>query len=263
MDSLIINTKINKNINIPKNIININDTDYILAKKLNMIDTPDDFYNMIEIEEEFLDDYYSFLDELYLSENDSFRKKEVLYLNETYYDIPVRIKKIYKNYAFGEISHMNYVYIPKKFVNNLSFNELVSMNIIYKNNNWKCININQKVKPVLINQLEIEKKYTNYTKELYHIPYQENLGFILGKNGNNLKKIFKNYFKNNPQNIKFFGPDIKNFDEWYNYANLPSFNFENNNLNYTEVTISHEINYDYIKKMNFDYINDILMKLYY
>lgn len=263
MESLIISTKIDKNINLPKNIININETDYILAKETNIIDTPDDFYNMIEKEEEFLDDYNSFLDELCLSENDCFRKKEVLNLDETYYDIPVRIKKIYKNYAFGEISNMNNVYISKNFIYNLSFNELVSMNIIYKNNNWKCIKINKKVEPVLINKLEIEKKYTNYSKELYHIPYQENIGLILGKNGSNLKKIFKNYFKNNPQEIKYFGPDIKNFDEWYNYSNLPSFNFENNNINYTEVTISYEMNYDYIKKMNFDYIKDILMKLYY
>jgi len=263
MDSLIINTKIDKNINFSKNVVNINETDYVLSKELNIIDTPDDFYNMIEKEEEFLDDYYSFLDELYLSENDSFRKIEILDLNEVYYDIPVRITRIYKNYAFGKISDINDVYIPKNFIYNLSFNELVSMNIVFKNNNWKCIKINKKVEPVLINKLEIEKKYTNYTKELYHIPYQQNLGLILGKNGNNLKKIFKNYFQNNPQKIKFFGPTIKNFDDWYNYANLPTFNFENNNINYTEVTISYEINYDYIKKMNFDYIKDILMKLYY
>ena len=133
----------------------------------------------------------SFLDELYLSENDYFRKIEILDLNEVYYDIPVRITIIYKNYAFGKISDINDVYIPKKFIYNLSFNELVSMNIVFKNNNWKCIKINKKVEPVLINKLEIEKKYTNYTKELYHIPYQQNLGLILGKNGNNLKDIQK------------------------------------------------------------------------
>ena len=74
---------------------------------------------ILEKEEEFLDDYNSFLDELCLSENDCFRKKEVLNLDETYYDIPVRIKKIYKNYAFGEISNMNNVYISKNFIYNL------------------------------------------------------------------------------------------------------------------------------------------------
>ena len=60
MDSLIINTKIDKNINFSKNVVNINETDYVLSKELNIIDTPDDFYNMIEKEEEFLDDYYVF-----------------------------------------------------------------------------------------------------------------------------------------------------------------------------------------------------------
>ena len=158
MDSLVLNTKINTKL--PKDITNITKEDIYLSKHLNIIDYKDDFDLMIDNEEEFLDDYYDFLREIEISENNKLIESEVIIVNNIYQNIPVRINKIYNKYAFGLINNHTNVYIPKKFINNISLNELVSMNILYNKNknNWKCVSLNRKCEPILINSVNIEKK---------------------------------------------------------------------------------------------------------
>ena len=88
-------------------------------------------------------------------------------------------------------------------------------------------------------------------------------GKMIGKNGNILKKVIKDYLINNQDEIIYFNPeplDWTNFDEWYENANIPKLDINNTCIEYTEVKVYYKIK---IGRMRFDPIQDFLMKLYY
>ena len=139
------------------------------------------------------------------------------------------------------------------------------MDLIYKeydNNCWKAIRINDKknYEPVLVNELIINNDDGNYIHNTYHIPFQD-IGKMIGKNGNILKKVIKDYLINNRDDIIHFNPeplDWINFDKWYDNANIPKLDI-NNYKEYTEIKLYYKKN----DKLKFDPVKDFIMKLYY
>lgn len=271
MYSLLVKTSLNERVDFDDKTIGIHKEDFEISKNLGLLED-DEFTLMIEKEEDFINEREKFIDELYISESDSLMKYECIYTDETYKDIPVRITRIEKNQAFGLINNITSVYIPKNFISKLVVGELVSMDILYKEdenhiNTWKCIKINDKCEPVLIYKYLYEKEDAIYTEQKYIVPLQD-IGFIIGNNGNNIKTIIKNYLKKNSSEIILFNncedSETKfkeSFSEWYNDANIPSINIENNN--FTEITIYYEVKKNIMDKLNFNPIKDFIMKLYY
>jgi len=262
--------KLNEN-NCGYEMTGITDEDIKLAQEVGLLDPVDDFEIMIDKEQEFINEGEKFIDELEISENPQWFEIEGIYTkyNYIYYNIPVRINTIKDRYAFGSIDGEDNVYIPKSLIHNISLNELASINLIYKEsgeNKWKAIKINKKNKcePVLVNELIIEgNEEFIYTQNTYHIPRQD-IGKMIGRNGNILKKVIKNYLKNNSESIYYFNPepfDWNNFDEWYDNANIPSLDI-NNIGDYTEVKLYNKIKITDKDNINFDPVKDFIMKLY-
>ena len=247
----------------------INEEDIELAQEVGILNQTDDFENMITNEEEYLEDLDQFIYELeVLSQSSDWFECEGIYTNNyVYKDVPVRVNIKKANYAFGGIDGVNNVYIPKSLLNKITTNEIVSMDLIYKecdNNCWKAIRINDKknYKPVLVNELIIRNNDGDDTYSTYHIPFQD-IGKMIGKNGNILKKVIKDYLINNQDEIIYFNPeplDWTNFDEWYENANITKLDINNTCIEYTEVKVYYKIK---IGRMRFDPIQDFLMKLYY
>ena len=91
----------------------------------------------------------------------------------------------------------------------------------------------------------------------------QDIGKMIGKNGNILKKVIKDYLINNLDEIIYFNPeplDWTNFDKWYENANIPKLDINNTCTEYTEVKVYYKIK---IPRIQFDPIQDFLMKLYY
>ena len=253
----------------------ITNEDIELAQELGLIDsTKDDFELMIDSEEQYLldqeEEYNKSVDELEISHHSGLFECETIYNNYIYNNIPVRVNIKKNNYGFGSIDGINNVYIPKSLLNRVSVNELVSADLIYKkygDNDWKVIKINDKKKyePVLIYESIITHDDNIHIENTYHIPYQD-IGKMIGKNGNILKKIMKDYFINNKDQLIYFNPepiDWYKFDEWYDNANIPSLDINNYNTDYTEITLYYEINEDFKEQMKFEPVRDFIMKLYY
>ena len=270
-------TNINNNINndIASFYKGITNEDIELAQELGLINsTKDDFELMIDHEEEYLldqvEEYNKSLNELEISHHSGLFECETIYNNNIYYNIPIRVNIKKNHYGFGSIDGINNVYIQKSLLDKVSVNELVSANIIYKkngDNDWKVIKINDKKKyePVLIYESIIKCGDNINIENTYHIPRQD-IGKMIGKNGNILKKIMKDYFINNKDQLIYFNPepiDWYKFDEWYDNANIPSLDINNYNTDYTEITLYYEINEDFKEQMKFEPVRDFIMKLYY
>ena len=253
----------------------ITNEDIELAQELGLIDsTKDDFELMVDYEEEYLldqeEEYNKSVDELEISQHSGLFECETIYNNYIYNNIPIRVNIKKNNYGFGSIDGINNVYIPKSLLDRVSVNELVSADLIYKkygDNDWKVIKINDKKKyePVLIYESIITYDDNIHIENTYHIPHQD-IGKMIGKNGNILKKIMKDYFINNKDQLIYFNPepiDWYKFDEWYDNANIPSLDINNYNTDYTEITLYYEINEDFKEQMKFEPVRDFIMKLYY
>jgi len=268
--SLLIKTAI-KDIIFEPNIIGITNQDIFLAENINLINKTNDFYKMMDNEEDIINDYFNSLEELERFDNSNLLESECIYTDFIYQDIPVRIKTINKNEAFGQINNDSNIYISKKNLNNLIVGELVSMNIMYNEcgiNSWKCISVNKKCNPVLVSKYLMEKNDSIYTEQKYHIPLQD-IGYFIGKNGNNLKNIIKSYLLLNKNDIKLLNKCENSeelfkddFNTWYETANIPSINLKNIS-NYTELSLYYEIDKDSKSTLKFNPITDFLMKLYY
>ena len=91
--SLLIKTAI-KDIIFEPNIIGITNQDIFLAENINLINKTNDFYKMMDNEEDIINDYFNSLEELERLDNSNLLESECIYTDFIYQDIPVRIKTI-------------------------------------------------------------------------------------------------------------------------------------------------------------------------
>ena len=247
----------------------LNTQDYILAKELGIIDDPndlDDFDKMIEFEEEFNDEHQSFEDEKHFLEGEYYTKCEFIEKNKTYENIEVRIVKKWNTWALGSIDGNKCVYIPNSLSRNVSIGELSSMSIVFtglKPNPWKAIHVNKKIEPVEIEEVScIHEKISEYIKmKTFHIPKQD-IGKMVGKNGQNINKIMKDFIYNNPMSSELF--DDNQYDgsnEWLtNATDIPKFNITNRG-EYSVVNMWYN-KFLENRCIEFDPINDLFKKMY-
>ena len=155
-------------------------------------------------------------------------------------------------------------------MDNASIGELVKMSLIYSGimpNPWKAVNIEQKIDPVEINNITSIEYFMDSSerKEVakmrtFHIPKQD-IGKMVGKNGQNIRKIMKDYFYNNHyMAYVFHDMEYGDSDKWWDEADIPKFNIVNK-ADYTEVDIWYNSILDE-QSISFDPIKDLFQKMY-
>jgi len=247
----------------------ITDDDYILAKKLGIIDNfedLDDFDKMICEEEEFNDERQAFDDEKEYFEAGYVASCEYIIPNHKYENIDVRVIKKFPNWALGSIDGNKCVYIPKSLINKVSYGELVSMTLVYtvlNPNPWKAVHVSMKIDPVEMDEIMNIKDMECIKMKTFHIPKQD-IGKMVGKNGNNITRIMKDYLYNNQgilYSCLFSDASYDGSNEWFeNATDLPKFNITNHE-EYTVVNMWYNSVLDY-PHIDFDPVKDLLQKMY-
>ena len=241
--------------------------DYVLAKELGILDNPEDlsdFDKMIMEEEEFNDERQEFYDELERLEAGYVASCEYILPNHKYENIDVRVIKKFPNWALGSIDGNKCVYIPKSLINKVSYGELVSMTLAYTGlnpNPWKAVHVSMKIGPVEMDEIMNIKDMECIKMKTFHIPKQD-IGKMVGKNGNNITRIMKDYLYNNPFNSCLFSDtSYDGSNEWFeNATDLPKFNITNHG-EYTVVNMWYNSVLDN-GCIDFDPVKDLLQKMY-
>jgi hypothetical protein len=245
----------------------ITDDDYVLAKELGILDNPkdlDDFDKMICEEEEFNDERQAFEDELDRLDAGYIATCECMIPNHTYENIDVRVIKKFSNWALGSIDGNKCVYIPKSLINKVSYGELVSMTLVYTGlnpNPWKAIHASKKIDPVEMGEIMNINDTECMKMKTFHIPKQD-IGKMVGKNGNNISRIMKDYLYNNPNDSCLFSDEsYDGTNEWFqNATDIPKFNITNQE-EYTAVNMWYNSVLDNMY-IHFDPVKDLLQKMY-
>ena len=241
--------------------------DYVLAKELGILDNPgdiDDFDKMIMEEEAFNDEHQAFEDELERLNTGYVATCECIIPNHKYENIDVRVIKKFPNWALGSIDGNKCVYIPKSLINKVSYGELVSTTLVYTGlnpNPWKTVHVSMKIDPVEMDEIMNIKDMECIKMKTFHIPKQD-IGKMVGKNGNNITRIMKDYLYNNPFNSCLFSDaSYDGSNEWFeNATDLPKFNITNQE-EYTVVNMWYNSVIDY-PHIDFDPVKDLLQKMY-
>ena len=241
--------------------------DQVLAKELGILDNSediDDFDKMIMEEEEFNDERQEFYDELERLEAGYVASCEYIIPNHKYENIDVRVIKKFPNWALGSIDGNKCVYIPKSLINKVSYGELVSMTLAYTGlnpNPWKAVHVSMKIDPVEMDEIMNIKDMECIKMKTFHIPKQD-IGKMVGKNGNNITRIMKDYLYNNPFNSCLFSDEpYDGTNEWFeNATDIPKFNITNQE-EYTVVNMWYNSVLDN-GSIDFDPVNDLLQKMY-
>jgi len=241
--------------------------DYVLAKELGILDNPEDlsdFDKMIMEEEEYNDERQAFEDEFERLEAGYVASCEYILPNHKYENIDVRVIKKFSNWALGSIDGNKCVYIPKSLINKVSYGELVSMTLLYTGlspNPWKAIHASMKINPVEMDEIMNIKDMECIKMKTFHIPKQD-IGKMVGKNGNNISRIMKDYLYNNPFNSCLFSDtSYDGSNKWFeNATDLPKFNITNQE-EYTVVNMWYNSVLDN-GCIDFDPVKDLLQKMY-
>lgn len=234
--------------NVPDN------SDIELSTVLNILSPRDEYLEYLEEIDDFEKEKQAFINELELANRDSamtpwYGCKYEIITEKIQKNIEVRIIKKFNNFMIGSIDGLSNVYIPISLSNYVSVGELILCDIIYKpsgKNIWKAIYIHPKVEPIIVSINEVNENIALKLKVNH-----QNVGKMIGKNGNYIKKIGENYLKDNPQMIQYMGIE----------DTFPKFNIYNQgNHTYIEVYTKKELFYNTDKSFNL--IKDIVMKLY-
>jgi len=234
--------------------------DYVLAKEL------DDFDKMIMEEEAFNDEHQAFEDELERLNTGYVATCECIISNHKYENIDVRVIKKFPNWALGSIDGNKCVYIPKSLINKVSYGELVSMTLAYTGlnpNPWKAVHVSMKIDPVEMDEIMNIKDMECIKMKTFHIPKQD-IGKMVGKNGNNITRIMKDYLYNREDMncaCLFSDASYDGSNEWFeNATDLPKFNITNQE-EYTVVNMWYNSVLDN-GCIDFDPVKDLLQKMY-
>ena len=250
----------------------IDESDNIVGKALCLLEDPSDiepFEEMVENEEEYLEDLNDFLDEMERLEPNYYTKAECTTPNGEYKNIPVRIVKIYPNWALGSIDGNKCVYIPNSLMSSVSTGAIYNMTLIhtpFNKNPYKAIYVEPKVEPVYTGGINHIKEFNNKNISEYvcmkqfHIPHVD-IGKTVGKNGFNIEKVIKDYIYNNTHycSVAF---DIN--DDMKDVHIFPQFNFTDKG-DYTVVDMWYNRFLDKLREceaFTFKPEIDVLQKLY-
>lgn len=250
----------------------IDESDIIVGKALGLLEDPSDiepFEEMVENEEEYLEDLNDFLDEMERLEPNYYTKAECTTPNGEYKNIPVRIVKIYPNWALGSIDGNKCVYIPNSLMSSVSTGAIYNMTLIhtpFNKNPYKAIYVEPKVEPVYTGGINHIKEFNNKNISEYvcmkqfHIPHVD-IGKTVGKNGFNIEKVIKDYIYNNTHycSVAF---DIN--DDMKDVHIFPQFNFTDKG-DYTVVDMWYNRFLDKLREceaFTFKPEIDVLQKLY-
>ena len=207
---------------LPCNIPDNNDIE--LSKQVGLL-SPNNIDCDFESDDFESDDFENegnmFINELDLATIDmalgyNFNTHEVI-TNKIQQNIEIRVIKRFKNFLIGSIDGSPTAQIPISLNNYVTIGELILCDIIYKpigKNLWKVIYIHPKIEPVLLSVNEV-----NNNIALKLMVNHQNIGQMIGKNGNNIKKIGENYLLDNPDIIKYMNLDKNLFPQFniYNY----------------------------------------------
>ena len=185
----------------------IDEDDYLMAEECGLISqrkqVGDEFEEMIENEEDFQEELNKFLNENKRAEKNDLFEQEVIFKDQVYMGVDVRLVYKNKNYGIGSIDGVKNVFVPKSIVSNISIGEIVKMNLIYKpteKNLWKAIYVHSKIDPY------VKASFTNsddITLNVLEVPKQD-LGKMIGKNGFNINKIRNDIIHNIPELSNFW-----------------------------------------------------------
>ena len=154
---------------------------------------------MVENEEEYLEDLNDFLDEMERLEPNYYVKAECTKPKGNYKNIPVRIVKVFPNWALGSIDGNKCVYVPSTLLSMVSTGAIYNMTLIhtpFNKNPFKAIYVEPKIEPVHtggvnhINELKTGKITEYVCMKQFHIPHVD-IGKTVGKNGFNIEKVVK------------------------------------------------------------------------
>lgn len=252
----------------------IDESDIILGKALGLLEDSKDikpFDEMVEKEEEYLEDLNDFLDEMKRLEPNHCVNAECTKPNGEYKKIPVRIVKIFPNWALGSIDGYKCVYVPNTLLSMISTGAIYNMTLIhtpFNNNPYKAIYVEPKIEPVHtggINHIQ-ELKNKIITRRSYvcmkqfHIPHVD-IGKTVGKNGYNIEKVIKDYIYNNQH---YCSVAFHENDDMKDVEIFPQFNFIDKG-DYTVVEMWYNRFIDKLREceaFTFDPEIDVLQKLY-
>lgn len=262
----------------------IDESDIILGKALGLLEDSKDiepFDKMVENEEEYLVDLNDFLDEMERLEPNYYVKAECTKPKGDYKNIPVRIVKIFPNWALGSIDGNKCVYVPSTLLSKVSTGAIYNMTLIhtpFNNNPYKAIYVEPKVNPVHtggVNHIDELKdnelcdyllgykkdKICEYVRmKQFHIPHVD-IGKTVGKNGFNIEKVIKDYIYNN-QHYCSVAFDVN--DDMKDVEIFPQFNFTDMG-DYTVVEMWYNRFLDKLRECEAFTFNpelDVLQKLY-
>ena len=128
-------------------------------------------------------------------------------------------------------------------------------------NPWKAVHVSMKIDPVEMDEIMNIKDMECIKMKTFHIPKQD-IGKMVGKNGNNITRIMKDYLYNNPFNSCLFSDtSYDGSNEWFeNATDLPKFNITNHG-EYTVVNMWYNSVLDN-GCIDFDPVKDLLQKMY-
>jgi len=251
----------------------IDESDIILGKALGLLEDSKDiepFEEMVENEEEFLEDLNDFLDEMERLEPNYYVKAECTKPKGDYKNIPVRIVKVFPNWALGSIDGNKCVYVPNSLMSNVSTGAIYNMTLIhtpFNKNPYKAIYVEPKIAPVHtggvnhIQELNTGKiKKCDVCMKQFHIPHVD-IGKTVGKNGFNIEKVIKDYIYNNRH---YCDVVFDENDDMKDAQIFPQFNFTDKG-DYTVVDMWYNRFLDKLRECEAFTFNpevDVLQKLY-
>lgn len=250
----------------------IDESDIVLGKALGLLEDPKDiepFEEMVEDEEEYLKDLNDFLDEMERLEPNYYVKAECTKPKGEYKNIPVRIVKVFPNWALGSIDGYRCVYVPNSLMSNVSTGAIYNMTLIhtpFNKNPYKAIYVEPKIAPVHtgdinhIDELSTGKISEYVCMKQFHIPHVD-IGKTVGKNGFNIEKVIKNYIYNNRH---YCDVAFDEYDDMKDAQIFPQFNFTDKG-DYTVVDMWYNRFLDKLREceaFTFDPEVDVLQKLY-
>ena len=244
------------------------DEDICLATELGLIDgnIPNDeidYLKMIENEENKLIEEFHDIEEFiqegmrsYLSNTNELwvDTRELIPINTPYKGAYIRVKMIKKNLILASISNLSdiNVYIPPSLSRYITLGEIIKVDLIYNPNNdkniWKVVYIYPKEDP----SQTIYHDHGNYIISEVSIPKQ-NIGSIVGYKGKYINTIAKSLLHNNPNMKQIMG--TSKIDKF------PQLDIKNKG-NKTIIRSFHQPNTYHHAEYDYDFIRDVVMKLY-
>ena len=147
------------------------------------------------------------------------------------------------------------VNIPLSLSKYITVGEIIKTDLIYKpttnkqyTNLWKVIYIYPKEQPIEL----LKHNHGGYIINKVRIPIQD-IGEMVGIKGKHINKIAKSLLYNNPNMSKYMGVTKA--------EKFPQIDINNTN-DYTIIKSFHQPNTFKNSKYNYDFIRDVIMKLY-